>query len=154
MARNLLTLIGAVLVCQVIGNVGTLFTLSAIPTWYASLNKPFFTPPNWLFAPVWLTLYTLMGIALYLVFNNKKNNGRALVLFAMQLILNALWSILFFGMRSVMLGLVCIFVLWLAIYATTIEFGKVDKMARNLMLPYIAWVSLALLLNLGVFLLN
>ena len=98
-----LRVIVSILACQFAGLIGSMFTMNAIPTWYAALNKPSFTPPNWLFAPAWTTLYLLMGIAAFLVWNKgleKPGVKRSLAAFLVQLVLNTLWSILFFGMKS------------------------------------------------------
>jgi len=107
MVRNLSALVAFVVLCELAGVIGSLFTISAIPTWYAALRKPWFTPPNWLFGPIWLTLYFLMGISLYLVFENKRNKAKekpALWAFGIQLFLNVLWSVLFFGMHYLFYG--------------------------------------------------
>jgi len=147
-------LIGCVLLCQFAGTIGSVFTFGQIATWYLALNKPFFTPPNWVFGPVWLTLYALMGIALYLVWESKKSKKQALQVFGLQLALNALWSIIFFGAESIMLGLVVIVLLWLSILWTIAKFWKIDKRAGWLLVPYIVWVTIATALNAGVWLLN
>jgi len=124
---------------------------------YAVLRKPWFTPPNWLFGPIWLTLYFLMGISLYLVFENKRNKAKekpALWAFGVQLFLNVLWSILFFGMHYLLYGFVEIVLLWISIAVTTLLFFRVSKAAAYLLLPYILWVTIAASLNYYVFLLN
>jgi len=150
-------LIAAIAICQLAGIVGSLFTISQIPSWYAGLLKPSFNPPNWLFGPVWLTLYTLMGISLYLVwlkgFRTKQAKA-ALYLFITQLVLNSLWSIIFFGWHMTGYALVEIVLLWLAILAVIIRFYKISKPAAYLLVPYILWVSFAMFLNLNIFLLN
>ncbi len=148
-------LVLAVIVCQLAGVFGSLFTMPAIPTWYASLNKPSFAPPGWLIGTIWLILYTLMGISLYLVWiSKKKHKTRATRMFEFQLILNALWSFLFFGLRSPLYGLIGIAMVWVAILATIIFFYKIDKKAAYLLVPYLAWVSIATLLNYLIFMLN
>lgn len=150
-------LLAAIVICQSAGVVGSLFTYSSIPTWYAELEKPFFSPPNWLFAPVWIALYTLMGIAAYIVWQKgtgKRNVRNAMYLFGAQLALNALWSILFFGMRSLLYSFVEIVLLWILIVATTIQFYNISKKAAMLMIPYILWVSFAALLNFSILMLN
>jgi translocator protein len=124
--------------------------------WYESLSRPSFTPPNWLFAPAWTVLYIMMGIAAGLVW--LKGTGpwvtMALAAFAFQLLLNALWTPLFFGMRSPSLALVDIVLLWLAIIATIVIFWRISRPASLLLIPYILWVSFALLLNLRIWQLN
>lgn len=146
-----------ILVCQSAGLIGSLFTFPAIDSWYAGLIKPSFSPPNWLFGPAWTTLYTLMGIAIFLIWLSPKENkerDKSFVLFFTQLILNTLWSIIFFGLKNPLLAFVEILLLWALILLTTIQFYKVNKSASFLMIPYILWVSFASVLNLFIFLLN
>ncbi len=150
-------LVGAIALCQLAGILGSLATMPNIPTWYASLNKPFFSPPNWVFAPVWITLYALMGIALYLVWNKgiqNKDVKAGVMLFGGQLALNAAWSFLFFGMHSPLLGLAGIIPLWALIVLTIRKFYPVSKLAAYLMVPYLLWVSFATILNLSLWMLN
>ncbi|MBX9765279.1 tryptophan-rich sensory protein [Patescibacteria group bacterium] len=144
-------------ISHVAGIIGSLFTLDAIPNWYAMLTLPSFAPPNWLFGPVWLTLYTLMGIALFLVWRK----GTWLVdvkwgvrVFFFQLIINALWSIMFFGLQNPLYGLVTIGLLVLSILATMFYFFRVSKIAGFLMVPYLLWVSFAAYLNYSIWSLN
>jgi len=132
--------------------VGSIFTTSAIPGWYATLQKPSFSPPNFLFAPVWTTLYILMGISLALILNKK--NKTAIIFFVVQLVLNSLWSILFFGLKSPKLAFVEIIFLWLAILITILKFFKISKLAGWLFVPYLLWVSFASFLNLTIVKLN
>ena len=146
-----------IVLCQMAGVIGSFFTFESIPRWYALLNKPWFTPPGWVFAPAWITLYTLMGTALYLVWTSRMDWGKkklAVGLFGFQLLLNALWSIIFFGFREVGLALAEIAVLWIAIAGTSAAFWRIDKRAAALMLPYLAWVSFAALLNYSIWVLN
>lgn len=155
--KNLMKFFFAFFVCQGAGVVGSFYTRTAIPEWYNFLNKPSFTPPNWVFAPAWTTLFTLMAIAAYLVWKKGIKEPlvqKALILFMIQLILNSLWSVLFFGLRSPLYALIEIFVLWAAILATILQFLKVSKAAGLLLIPYLLWVSFATSLNLGIFLLN
>ena len=152
-----LKLISAVAICLVAGFIGSIFTTPAIPTWYAGLNKPSFNPPNWIFAPVWTTLFILMGIAVFLVWEKRGESKLAqygIYLFGLQLAMNTLWSILFFGMQSPLAALFDIAVLWVLILACIITFWKVAKLAGWLMLPYILWVSFASILNAYIVLLN
>lgn len=154
---NLLKLIIAIIACQLAGFIGSLFTAPAIPTWYASLEKPPFNPPNGLFGPVWITLYLLMGIAAYLVWRKGLGEpvvGIALVLFGVQLVINASWSFFFFGLKSPLAGFVVIVLLWIAILMTIIYFFKISNAAGILMLPYITWVSFAAMLNYSIWRLN
>lgn len=136
--------------------VGSAFTIPAITTWYASLNKPFFTPPDWLFGPAWTILYILMAVALFLVWRLPRGKQRdsAIALFAGQLIMNVLWSVGFFGFHNIMLGLALIIVLLVLIVLTTYEFHKLSKPAAYAMVPYILWVAFATCLNAAVFFLN
>ena len=143
--------IGFILLCQAAGTIGSIFTFSAIPNWYAYLNKPFFNPPNWIFGPVWTTLYTLMGISVYLVWKKRKGIP---FWFWVQLVLNALWSILFFGLQNPILAFVGVIFLWLSIFLTITSFYRIHKTAAYLLVPYLLWVTFASLLNASIALLN
>ena len=150
-------LVVAVLFCVIAGSIGSLVTITGPGSWYSTLDKPFFTPPGWVFAPVWLTLFVLMGIALYLVWESgirQRNVQVALAIFGIQFILNILWSFLFFGLQSPLLGLVDILLLWVMIAATIAAFYRVRKTAAYLLIPYIAWVSIATALNGAIYLMN
>jgi tryptophan-rich sensory protein len=139
------------------GVVGSFSTMSSIPTWYAGLIKPAFTPPNWLFGPVWTTLYILMGIALYLVVREgteKKPVQLGIIVFAAQLIVNILWSLVFFGLQSPLLGLITILVLIALVLATIYFFYQVSRTAAILLVPYIVWVCIATYLNAMILVLN
>jgi benzodiazapine receptor len=144
-----------IIICQLAGAIGSVFTIPAIAGWYATLQKPWFTPPNWLFGPVWISLYTLMGIALYLVWQKGlRKNGLAVGVFGAQLALNAAWSFLFFGLQNPFLGLVSIIALWIFIALSIWAFWRIDRRAGYLLVPYIAWVSIAAALNYYVWILN
>ena len=154
---NVLKLLASIILCQLAGIIGSLATVPAIPTWYASLKKPSFSPPNWIFGPVWAGLYTLMGISLFMVWQRRAGHPQpktALFFFFIQLILNALWSVAFFGLRSPLFGLIAIVLLWIAILLTMISFFGISKAAVLLLLPYILWVSFAVLLNFSLWNLN
>lgn len=156
-AKKILLFIFSIAICQIAGLVGSIFTTPAIPLWYASLAKPSFNPPNWVFAPVWTTLFLLMGIALYLVlreFPEKPSSKNALIAFAIQLALNTGWSIMFFGLKSPLAGFIWIVILWLAILVTIITFSRITKTGAILLLPYILWVSFATILNFFIWRLN
>jgi len=143
-------------VCFAAAAVGVAFTSPNVPGWYAELAKPSWTPPGWVFGPVWSLLYLLMGVGAWQVWR-KAGSGRAavpLVLFGIQLVLNAAWSGLFFGLRSPGAGLIEILVLWCAILATMIAFWRRSALAGLLMLPYLAWVGFAVALNLAIWKLN
>lgn len=155
--RDILRLIFCVFLCQLAGVVGSLFTVSAVPTWYAALAKPSFIPPNWLFGPAWITLYTFMGIALFIVWERRRDSllfRLALAVFATQLILNAWWSVIFFGLQSPFWALVEIVFLWLAILSSLVLFWRISPWAGLLLVPYLFWTSLAAWLNFAVWRLN
>jgi len=154
--NDILKLVASVILCQVAGFLGSLFTTPAIPTWYATLKKPFFNPPNWIFSPVWIGLFVLMGISLFFVWRrpNHPKFKIAFIFFFVQLILNILWSVAFFGIRSPLLGLMDIVLLWIAILFTILNFLKVSKFAGVLLFPYLIWVSFATLLNFSLWILN
>ncbi|KKQ91761.1 MAG: Tryptophan-rich sensory protein [Candidatus Woesebacteria bacterium GW2011_GWB1_39_10] len=126
-------------------------------SWYNTLNKPFFTPPSWLFGPAWTVLYILMGVSAYLVWKKgfkKKQIKEALKIFAIQFVLNLSWSPIFFGAKQIFLALIVIIIMWIIIFKTIKVFAKIDKTASYLLYPYILWVSFATILNFSVWLLN
>jgi tryptophan-rich sensory protein len=134
-----------------------LLTNASIPTWYTTLNKPWFTPPAYAFGPVWTVLYILMGISLYLVVSRgweKRPVKNGTLLFVLQLGVNVAWSFLFFGLQSPLAGLACIVLLLALIIATIVAFYRVSKSAAVLLIPYLAWVCIATALNAGIVLLN
>lgn len=147
-----LALVGFIVLCEAAGVAGTIFTAQAIPEWYALLNKPTFSPPNWLFGPVWITLYLMMGTAAWLVW--RREGIGALRVFWVQLALNALWTPLFFGLQNPLAGLVCIVLMWLAIAWTIVGFWRVSRLAALLLVPYLIWVSFATVLNAAIYVLN
>lgn len=178
--KNIIKLLFSVLICELAGGIGSIFTAPAIKTWYIDLQKPFFNPPNWLFAPVWTLLFLFMGISLYLVW--KKNfsvevslneaakktwnpisaklwNGNwreenAVLIFILQLVLNVLWSLIFFGLKMPGLAFFEILMLWFAILYTIVNFYRISKNSAYLLLPYLFWVSFAAILNFAVWRLN
>lgn len=155
-SKDIPKLAASIGICLLAGAAGSVFTVSAIPNWYATLAKPFFAPPDWVFAPVWTTLYVLMGTSLFLVWRkgiSKKTKG-AVNIFAIQLGLNVLWSLAFFGLKSPIAGFVVIVALWAAIAATIVKFMKISRNAGLPLIPYIVWVSIAALLNISIVLLN
>lgn len=137
---------------ELVGVVAGIITAGEVRGWYGSLVKPWFTPPGWVFGPVWTTLYLLMAVAAYLIW--EKKNGRAKTLYIFQLFLNFLWSLIFFGQKTTLLALWEIGILWVVIGVMILEFNKIDKRTKWLLIPYWAWVSLATLLNAGVVWLN
>lgn len=147
-----------VVTCLCIGYFSRVIMRDSIDVWYPTLVKPGFTPPNWIFAPVWSVLYIMMGVAAGLVWNriesDRINSRKGLQFFAIQLALNFLWSYLFFGLHNLLLALAEIAVLWLMIYETYVVFKRVDKTAGMLLLPYLAWIGFATVLNAAFFWLN
>lgn len=169
--RQFFKLIIAIIICEVVGIGGTFFTGPVVSSdWYTSLVKPALNPPAWVFGPVWTTLYALMGIALFLVWSSyakasedkKKQKKIALGMFGVQLFLNAIWSIIFFGstaltingLNNIGIAFVDIILLWLAIVWTIVVFYKISQPAAYLFVPYILWVSFALYLNYAIWMLN
>ncbi len=147
-----------VVTCLAIGYFSGMATQSSIKTWYPTIVKPSFNPPNWVFAPVWSMLYMMMGVAAGLIWNRmdfeKEKTKKALLFFTIQLLLNALWSVLFFGLCNPMLAMIEIALLWLIIYETLLQFSKIDKIAGYLLIPYLLWVSFASVLNVSIWWLN
>jgi len=156
---NKITRILAVVVtCLAVGYFSGIVTRSAVTTWFPTLVKPSFNPPSWVFAPVWSMLYVMMGVAAGLVWDRieaeREVVKKALIFFAIQLALNALWSYLFFGLQNPMLAGLEIILLWLMIFETYIQFAKINKISGYLLLPYLAWVSFAAVLNGSIWWLN
>ena len=157
MTKNLLRILVSVAVCLAIGFFAGFATQSSVDTWYVTLNKPSFNPPNWIFAPVWTVLYILMGIAAGIVWNRgfyHKWVKTAIYHFGFQLVLNGMWSIVFFGMQKVFWALLVIVALFVLILFTIKWFKVVDKRAAWLLYPYVAWVGFATLLNFSIWQLN
>ncbi len=150
-------LLGSVLAPLIAGGVGGVATARNIETWYTTLRKPSFNPPNWIFGPVWSTLYLLMGVAHFIVSRASTEPDRARpaqIFYWLQLILNALWTFLFFGRRSPLAALVEIVFLWVAIVLTIIIFARISRKAALLLVPYLLWVSFAAVLNGAIWRLN
>jgi tryptophan-rich sensory protein len=147
-----------VIICLAVGYLSGMVTRASITTWYPTLVKPSFNPPNWIFAPVWTSLYVMMGVAAGLIWNQittqKSAVTKALQFFIIQLVLNALWSYLFFGLHNLMLATIEVVLLWLMIFETYSQFAKINKTASYLMLPYLAWVSFASVLTASIWWLN
>ena len=153
--NEFIKLIVCVGISELAGIIGAIFTVSAIPSWYATLHKPALNPPSWVFGPVWTTLYLLMGISLWLVWkSDSSEKKRAMWLFAVQLALNAIWSPIFFGAHSLGNALAVIVLMWAAIVFTIISFAKISKTAAWLLVPYILWVSFAAYLNYAIWAMN
>jgi tryptophan-rich sensory protein len=149
----------------VAGVIGSNFTSESVSTWYQTIEKPSFSPPDWLFGPVWTTLYVMMGISLFIVWRATTNTttftqvrrGRkalAFIAFSSQILLNVLWSFIFFGLRSPQLAFAEIMILLISIVVTIVIFSKISKLAAVLMMSYAVWVTFASLLNLQIWLLN
>jgi translocator protein len=178
--KNYIKFIISVLICELAGVIGSFFTAPAIKSWYYFLNKPSFSPPNWVFAPVWTILFLLMGISLYLVWSKnfviniseqdkeKKvwnpisaklltgswREENVVAIFVLQLVLNILWSVIFFGLKMPGVAFFEILMLWFAILYTIVNFYRISKPAAYLLIPYIIWVSFATFLNFSVWRLN
>jgi benzodiazapine receptor len=154
---DIVKLIVSIVACEGAGGIGAIFTTPAIPTWYAGLKKPAFTPPKSVFGPIWITLYLLMGIAVFLVWREGLGQEGVTIAFAVfwvQLVLNILWSVIFFRLKSLLGGMALIFLLWIAILVTIIMFFGVSPIAGGLLIPYIIWVSIATNLNIQIWKLN
>lgn len=154
MKHKFLKLAASILLSLGAGFLGSMATAPAIESWYANLEKPSFNPPNWIFAPVWTTLYILMAIAFYLIWTSKKNIRKSALLYFTQLALNTLWSILFFGLKLPSVALLEVIILWIFVYLTIQSFYKLNELAAYLIMPYLAWISFATLLNYFIVLLN
>jgi tryptophan-rich sensory protein len=155
--KKVLGILVFIVICELAGVVGSIFTTPSIPGWYAGLTKPTFNPPGWVFAPVWTILYAMMGLAAYLVY--EKGPGRpevrkALAVFAVQLVINTLWSIVFFGAHQILGAVVVIILLWVMILVTIRLFSKISGTAAYLLVPYILWVSFASVLTISLYTLN
>jgi benzodiazapine receptor len=155
--KRYIGLLIALIVCFGAAAVGSLATTPAIGSWYATIHKPFFTPPNWIFGPVWTILYAMMAVSAWLVWEKglaKKEVQSALLVFLAQLAVNSFWSFLFFAWHLLWGAYFGIIVLWILILLTIFRFSKLDRTAAWLLVPYILWVSFASFLNLAVALLN
>jgi len=160
MYKSIFKFVISIIICESVGIIGSFFTFSSVSNWFPTLVKPWFSPPSWLFGPVWTILYFLMGLSLYIVWNKtetiskQKYKKQFFILFGIQLILNALWSFLFFGLKSPISGLIDILFLDIAVITTIIYANRVSKYAAVLLAPYMAWIIFATLLNFEIALLN
>ncbi len=146
-----------IVTCHLAGVIGALTTETGSSSWYQELAKPPFQPPGWVFGPVWLTLYTLMGIAAWRIYRKGTETPgvrRALTLFAIQLVLNAVWSPVFFGAHQIVAAAVILVSLWLVLVATILAFLRLDRPAGWMLVPYLLWVSFASVLNIAIAVLN
>jgi len=165
--KNIFLLAGSIFISQLAGIIGAFATVSSVSTWYLTLEKPSFNPPSWVFGPVWTILYTMMGIAFFLILlkkfekktkkkkkNKYKNLDYSIKLFLVHLVFNTTWSLTFFGAKNIGLAFVVIMVLWAMIACLIKNFYKINKWASYLLVPYLLWVSFASILNLSIFILN
>jgi len=153
--NNAVKLLIALAIPLLIGFSGSFFTVSEIGSWYQTIQKPSWNPPNWIFGPVWTTLYVLMGISLFLVWRSTASQkGVAIILFSIQLVLNFFWSFIFFKQHQTGFAFAEILALWLMILLTIFAFGSINKLAAWLLVPYISWVSFAAILNFTIWQLN
>ncbi|OEJ69484.1 TspO/MBR family protein [Magnetovibrio blakemorei] len=153
--RDILGLVAFIIGCLVVSGIGGIITATSVGSWYLSLEKPPFNPPNWVFAPVWTTIYVFMAVAGWRVWRrNHVTRHRALMVFGVQLGLNLTWSFLFFGLQRIDLAMIEIFVLLIAIVTSTVLFWRIDRLAGTLFVPYVLWVSFATLLNGSLWVLN
>jgi len=150
------SLVPFVVVCFTAAAVGALFTHTSVNTWYTQLRRPEWTPPNWIFGPVWTVLYLLMAVSAWIVWRSSSwpESAAALMLFGVQLLLNSLWSVIFFGLRRIGAAFGEILILWTMIVATTVAFLPISLLAAWLLIPYLAWVGFASYLNFRIWQMN
>lgn len=155
-SNTIIKLIISIAIPLAIGAVAGMFTASAVPEWFASLNRPSFAPPNWVFGPVWTTLYVIMGISMFLIWKMPASNERsvALLVYSVQLMLNFGWSFFFFYFKTLGIALIEIIILWISIAAMLLLFYKLKPMAAYINIPYFLWVTFASFLNGGFYKLN
>jgi tryptophan-rich sensory protein len=155
-ASQIVKLIASLLLPLGIGGIAGMFTTEAIPGWYATLNQPSFNPPNWVFGPVWTTLYTIMGVSLFMIWRLEAGKARnqAIFIFMLQLLLNFCWSFFFFYFKMIGMALVDISVLWITIIIMLVYFYKIKPLAAYINIPYLLWVTFATVLNIAYFFLN
>jgi translocator protein len=153
---DIIKLVISILIPLALGAIAGRFTAQAVPDWYASLNRPSFNPPNWIFGPVWTVLYILLGISLFLIWKQipSKQRNNALWIFSLQMFLNFIWSFVFFYFHQIGLALIVIIGLWISIIFMLISFYKIKPLAAYLNMPYLLWVTFASVLNAGYFTLN
>jgi tryptophan-rich sensory protein len=154
--KRLLPLLVSVLIAEAAGIIGSVFTIKEIPVWYAALLKPSFSPPNWVFGPVWTSLYCLMGISAFLIWQKRKSPvaRSGLTIYGVNLVANMLWSVVFFGFHRPEAGLLVILILWSTIIVMIKRFWPINQLASLLLIPYLLWVTFATFLNFAIFRLN
>ena len=153
---HIIKLIISILLPLSVGAIAGMFTSQAVPIWYASLNRPFFSPPNWVFGPVWTSLYILLGISFFLIWKEEASKERdlAIKVFSIQMLLNFAWSFIFFYFNLIGAALIEIILLWTSIAAMIYLFYKIKPVAAYMNIPYLLWVSFATILNAGYYFLN
>jgi tryptophan-rich sensory protein len=154
---NIIKFIISIVICQLAGFIGSFVTRSSVNVWFRTLEKPNFYPPPQIFAPVWIALYLIMGIAFFLIWKKSTENSDvkyAMIVFIVQLVFNTLWSLVFFGLHSISGGMIVIIILWFLILTTIFSFYKISHQAAYLLIPYILWVSFAAVLNFAIWKLN
>jgi tryptophan-rich sensory protein len=155
-SNQILKLVASLLLPLGIGGIAGIFTTDAIPGWYATLHQPSFNPPNWVFGPVWTTLYIIMGISLFLIWKlpASRERNQAILIFMVQLLLNFCWSFFFFYFKMIGLALIDILALWIMILIMLVSFYKLKPIAAYINIPYLLWVTFATALNIAYFFLN
>jgi translocator protein len=155
-ANQIIKLIASLLLPLGIGGIAGIFTTDAIPGWYATLNQPSFNPPNWIFGPVWTTLYTILGISLFMIWKMDagRERNQAILIFMVQLLLNFCWSFFFFYFKMIGVAMVDILLLWITIIFMLVRFYKIKPLAAYINIPYLLWVTFATALNMAYFFLN
>lgn len=153
---KLIKLVISIVIPLIVGMLGSLFTSMSVKTWYQTIKKPVFNPPNWLFAPVWTILFILIGLSFYFVWINNfgKYKNLCLFIYSLQLFFNLFWSASFFGLKSPLLASIVISILWILIVINIVLFYKVIPISGFLLIPYILWVSFAAILNFSIVTLN
>lgn len=153
---HIIKLIISILLPLSVGAIAGMFTAQAVPTWYASLNRPSFNPPNWVFGPVWTFLYILLGFSFFLIWKleNSKQRNLAIWAFSIQLLLNFIWSFLFFYFNMIGIALIEIILLWLSIVFMLYSFYRINHLSAFINIPYLLWVTFATILNAGYYFLN
>ena len=155
--NNSIKLIIAIAIPVAVGAISGFFTATGVESWFQTITKPSWNPPSWIFAPVWTTLYIMMGVALFLVWKSDSSDilkKTAITLLTIQLVLNFFWSFIFFDQHQIGWALVEIIAMWIFILLTIFAFGNISKLAAWLLVPYISWVSFATILNYTIWKLN
>jgi len=150
-------LILSIFICFLPGIIGSVFSYESVNTWYNTINKPAFNPPDYIFAPAWAVLYFIMGISLFLIWKEglqNKNVRSAFIIFIIQLLFNGIWSVIFFGLQSITGGFIVIMLLLVLIFLCIIRFKKISPLSGYLLVPYFLWVVFAAILNVFIFILN